>query len=935
MDKGEQTSSGETPSASPSLTKTPSQTGAKADNDNDSFKTVKSEANNAESGKNDTVETVVRGTVSAEALSLPKTASGEGTAQPSLPREPSQKLTTDSKTAIAASAPEVALPKLSTGSSLVQVTESKTKFATSASPLIPDDELEALANQLSVGFGESTSASVVTVTAAAEDEMAIEAADRGSALANSLSLRDGPESYKSILQPTIAFAIGCQHGRMALMKLPDKGNGSSDLSASGRGISKGGFWWLPYVNYESGKYVDSARFLATFFAEEFKEVEDASTQKSESSKSTTSPEASFLTDYALFSIFRYQIPDGQFISRYIFMAKWAGEKTAVSATKTEGTSSKSSKKKVVKQMSCCTDTANICWVSLKELVKQASEAGGVATPLMDRLWGYEVIALAEALLKQHQQQQNMEPILPQIQEFMSAEVLRYVPKPPPPTPTPGNGETPPATPPVTRSSLIRSATTSLLAEAKFTEADVVKVYGDYVQHCHPSSSMSLPAFADYIGRKLAFRQYDEAAMRALFRTFNLSCGAASGATSKKGLTIKKSKQHYLLFGEFLLCLGVLEPVKCTSDSKFRLAYIFRFYDRNEDGVLDTAVEFRRLVADLRYNNQSLTTEALEADVRARLAALKIDGSSEGQLLTFGRFLADGYRICEGGGAGNLLTTPGKASIREAVHTRHAYEAIRNTRSGNSTPSTAPNSQGSTTTVVHKPPFAQRLMATCGKCRTPKKYSLAYHTIRCLVPTATSKYLRTDDPRNLSAAFAAEDQSAKRSFASQSDRWEVAHSTEVVFNPQSVANKVLTTVRKLNAFHRATRDRQKELTQAVTKELTPALILALCKAVTEVVRLEPRVLKVPTPCYVIGDTHGNIHDVLTYEAQLWPLAPAVLPVSYLFLGDYVDRGDHGIEVISYLFAQKLLAPTKFLLLRGNHEIRAIQRNFTFFKECMIK
>lgn len=53
-------------------------------------------------------------------------------------------------------------------------------------------------------------------------------------------------------------------------------------------------------------------------------------------------------------------------------------------------------------------------------------------------------------------------------------------------------------------------------------------------------------------------------------------------------------------------------------------------------------------------------------------------------------------------------------------------------------------------------------------------------------------------------------------------------------------------------------------------------------------------------------------------------------TYLFLGDYVDRGRQGIETICLLFALKIKFRTKIYILRGNHESASITRIYGFFE-----
>ena len=105
------------------------------------------------------------------------------------------------------------------------------------------------------------------------------------------------------------------------------------------------------------------------------------------------------------------------------------------------------------------------------------------------------------------------------------------------------------------------------------------------------------------------------------------------------------------------------------------------------------------------------------------------------------------------------------------------------------------------------------------------------------------------------------------------------------------------------------------------------LVDLCARVGDVFASEERIVKLRSPCYVYGDLHGNVDDLGFFARHVWPLGMSLTAGTFLFLGDYVDRGSGSLEVVAYLFAQKVLAaqrkdPQKIVLIRGNHETRSV-------------
>jgi serine/threonine-protein phosphatase PP1 catalytic subunit len=117
-------------------------------------------------------------------------------------------------------------------------------------------------------------------------------------------------------------------------------------------------------------------------------------------------------------------------------------------------------------------------------------------------------------------------------------------------------------------------------------------------------------------------------------------------------------------------------------------------------------------------------------------------------------------------------------------------------------------------------------------------------------------------------------------------------------------------------------------KAKTVALLEQEIRTLCLESRKIFMDQPILVELEAPLKICGDIHGQFTDLL----RLFDAGGLPPESNYLFLGDYVDRGQQSLETICLLLAFKIKYPENFFLLRGNHECASINRTYGFYEEC---
>lgn len=89
------------------------------------------------------------------------------------------------------------------------------------------------------------------------------------------------------------------------------------------------------------------------------------------------------------------------------------------------------------------------------------------------------------------------------------------------------------------------------------------------------------------------------------------------------------------------------------------------------------------------------------------------------------------------------------------------------------------------------------------------------------------------------------------------------------------------------------------------------------------------VEIQQPVVIVGDLHGSLADLIS----IFQLFGTPQNKKFLFLGDFVDRGQHSIGVTCLILAYLCKYPDNVFVLRGNHEFSHINRAYGFYDEIM--
>lgn len=461
-----------------------------------------------------------------------------------------------------------------------------------------------------------------------------------------------------------------------------------------------------------------------------------------------------------------------------------------------------------------------------------------------------------------------------VSEFSLKEAFIYVPRNPP-----GNLEE------------------ELLSSVVITEKDIARLYDDFIDHNFPSFYQSFDSFLDYM-TKYGFEKKVKR-VENLFNAFNYR------------------KNGRLSFNEFLLGMACIEP--SSVHTRLRAQFLFRYYDNDKNGQLSEK-DVEHILRDIHPNSGQEAFEKLKQNLFGQLEwHTSTNAHGEKVKVLSQQSFCKAVSSQQLRGTSRLCRSPIPIFIQIscAIAVRKMPHHTDKTALGDVLLNRGYKGKWTINEPCeHCVIFLLDLLVradVCDRC-VSHRYELGAHLIK-LGSTGQMKH----HERILETHKDSPSESSKVN-------------KEVAFNKHHPASILMA---KIIEFLPNKGDTANPTGVMID---SPARLLELVRALdiefTKVIANVPKCKRVRSPCFVMGDIHGNIDDLFTLARTIWPRIPC-LGAHYLFLGDYVDRGRWSMECALYLLSFMVLCPRHVTMLRGNHEVRSLQRRYSYRKECLFK